>query len=66
MAIPNTGNVKDLFGFKAEAAANAQKGSILNIYVANADPKAVVDAVGKYVKQNGALPSYFYTGQARR
>jgi hypothetical protein len=66
MAIPNTGNVKDLFGFKAEAAANAQKGSILNIYVANADPKAVVDAVGKYVKQNGALPSYFNTGQARR
>jgi hypothetical protein len=66
MAIPNTGNVNDLFGFKAEAAANAQKGSIFNITVANADPKAVVDAIAKYVKQNGALPAYLTTGQARR
>ena len=66
MAIPTTGNVNDLFGFKAEAAANAQKGSIFNITVANADPKAVVDAIAKYVKQNGALPAYLTTGQARR
>jgi hypothetical protein len=66
MAIPNTGNVNDLFGFKAEAAANAQKGSIFNITVTNADPKATVDAIAKYVKTNGALPSYFVTGKTGR
>ena len=66
MAIPNTGNVNDLFGFKAEANANAQAKSIFNITVTNADPKATVDAIAKYVKQNGALPAYFATGQARR
>jgi hypothetical protein len=40
--------------------------NIFNITVANADPKAVVDAIAKYVKQNGALPAYLTTGQARR
>ena len=66
MAIPSTGDVHDLFGIKKELAANAQAKSIFNITVANADPKAVVDAIAKYVKQNGALPAYLTTGQARR
>lgn len=66
MAIPSTGNVHDLFGINAELAANAQRNSIFNITVTNADPKATVDAIAKYVKQNGALPSYFTTGKAGR
>jgi len=32
-------------------------GTTVNIYVTAADPKAVVDAVSKYVKGNGKLPS---------
>jgi hypothetical protein len=32
-------------------------GNTINIYVQAADPKAVVDAVSKYVKANGAVPS---------
>lgn len=32
-------------------------GNTINIYVEGADPKAVVDAVSKYVKNNGKLPS---------
>jgi ribosomal protein S5 len=40
-------------------------GNTINVYVQSADPKAVVDALGKYVKTNGSLPN-FVTGQARR
>jgi hypothetical protein len=40
--------------------------NIFNITVANADPKATVDAIAKYVKANGALPSYFVTGKYGR
>jgi hypothetical protein len=32
-------------------------GNTINIHVHSADPKAVVDAVGKYVKTNGKVPS---------
>jgi len=32
-------------------------GNTINVYVQSADPKAVVDAVAKYVKANGKLPS---------
>jgi hypothetical protein len=66
MAIPSTGDVHDLFGIKKELAANAQAKSIFNITVSNADPKATVDAIAKYVKSNGALPAYFTTGKAGR
>jgi hypothetical protein len=66
MAIPTTGNVHDLFGFKAEANRNAQANSIFNITVTNADPKAVVAAIAKYVKANGALPSSLVTGKYGR
>jgi hypothetical protein len=31
-------------------------GNTINIYVQSADPKAVVDALGKYLKQNGNIP----------
>jgi hypothetical protein len=66
IAIPSTGDVHDLFGINKEIYANQQKGSIFNITVTNADPKATVDAIAKYVKTNGALPSYFVTGKVRR
>jgi hypothetical protein len=59
MAIPNTGNVNDLFGFKAEAAKNAKTNVTIN--VTNADPKAVVNAVSKYIKANGGLPGAWST-----
>jgi hypothetical protein len=32
-------------------------GSTVNIYVQSANPRAVVDAVSKYVKGNGRLPT---------
>jgi len=32
----------------------------ITINVTNADPKATVDALGKYIKQNGSLPYNFY------
>jgi hypothetical protein len=37
---------------------------VVNINVQGADPKATVDALGKYLKQNGSLP--FNLGQAGR
>jgi hypothetical protein len=50
----------------AQTLKTQPQNNIFNITVANADPKAVVDAIAKYVKQNGALPAYLTTGQARR
>jgi hypothetical protein len=38
----------------------------ITINATNADPKAVVDAVGKYIKQNGSLPFNFTNGKAGR
>jgi hypothetical protein len=40
--------------------------NIINITVTNADPKATVDAIAKYVKLNGALPSVLTTGRYAR
>ena len=34
-----------------------------NITVTNQDPKATVDAIGKYVKQNGSLPNWATPGK---
>jgi hypothetical protein len=36
----------------------------ITINVQKADPKATVDALGKYLKQNGSLPYNFYTRKA--
>jgi hypothetical protein len=66
MTIPTTGDVHDLFGFKAAAAAAGRSNTIFNITLTNADPKATVDAISKYVKQYGALPSILTTGKAGR
>jgi hypothetical protein len=66
MSIPTTGDVHDLFGFKAAAAAGSRSNTIFNITLTNADPKATVDAISKYVKQYGALPSILTTGKAGR
>ena len=41
-------------------------GTTINIYVQSADPKAVIDAIAKYAKQNGSLPFSFATGRAGR
>lgn len=38
----------------------------ITINVQGADPKATVGAIAKYVKANGALPSYFVTGKSGR
>ena len=57
MAIPNTGNTNDLFGFKAEARQN-QMNVTVNAY--NADPKKIVDMIAKYSKENGGLPKAFF------
>jgi hypothetical protein len=65
----NKGLYVDSKGFDSSGTfvgLGANGNNILNIYVTNADPKATVDAIAKYVKTNGALPSYFVTGQARR
>jgi len=53
--------------FKQSAIDAAKNQGKQNIIINNysADPKAVVDALGKYVKTNGSLPN-FVTGQARR
>jgi hypothetical protein len=38
----------------------------ITINVQGADPKATVDALGKYLKQNGSLPFNFTNGKAGR
>ena len=38
----------------------------VTINVQGADPKATVDALSKYLKQNGSLPFSFPNGQAGR
>jgi hypothetical protein len=40
--------------------------NIINITVTNADPKATVDAIAKYIKVNGALPGVLTTGKLGR
>lgn len=52
MAIPYNANAKDFRGMLFGGSPTQ-----VTINVHSADPKAVVDAVGKYVKQNGSLPS---------
>ncbi len=44
-----------LFGMKRQPT------TVVNLNVQNADPKATVDAVSKYVKQNGGLPGAWGT-----
>jgi hypothetical protein len=66
MSIPNTGNVHDPFGFYAEAGLKPPTGQPnVTVNVHGADPKAVVDAIGKYIKQNGKLPSTVTNGMGR-
>jgi hypothetical protein len=61
MPSPGGTNVTVGEGGQAEAIVplNGRNGfgNTVNIYVTAADPKAVVDAVSKYVKGNGKLPS---------
>jgi hypothetical protein len=38
----------------------------VNVYANGADPKTVVDAVSKYVKQNGGLPGAWSTGTGKK
>jgi hypothetical protein len=58
----NAGTFPGLPNFKPQP-------SVINnvtINATNADPKAVVEAVGKYIKQNGSLPYSFGTGRVAR
>ena len=58
MAIPRTTGTTNF-----KEAFLGKPSTVVNINVTKADPKATVDAVNKYLKQNGSLP---FTGQARR
>jgi hypothetical protein len=49
--------------FKPGSTPSFSQATVVNINVTNADPKAVVDTVNKYLKQNGSLP---FTGKAGR
>jgi len=49
--------------FKPGSTPSFSQATVVNINVTNADPKAVVDTVNKYFKQNGSLP---FTGKAGR
>jgi len=61
MPTPGGTNVTVGEGGRPEAiiplSSRSGLGSTVNIYVQSADPRAVVDAVSKYVKGNGRLPT---------
>lgn len=40
-------------------------GTTINVYVQSADPKAVVDALGKYLKYNGSLPANLFPAKKK-
>jgi hypothetical protein len=40
-------------------------GNTINIYVQSADPQAVIDAIGRYVKSNGKVPASLVKGFSR-
>lgn len=66
---PKTGKTfkQTLLDDMASRAKPINTGDVtVNVYATSADPKAVVDAVGKYIKQNGSLPFSFATGKAGR
>jgi len=68
---PTTGktfkqSIADEFAAQNKARKDKATNNIINITVANADPNAVVDAIAKYVKVNGALPSVLTTGRYAR
>jgi hypothetical protein len=63
----NPGMNKGLFVGKngRDSSGNLVTNNV-TINVQNADPKATVDALSKYLKQNGSLPFSFPNGQAGR
>jgi len=61
MALPYDANNPFILGGK-RAVPNAPANNVV-INVQGADPKATVDAISKYLKQNGSLP---FTGKAGR
>jgi hypothetical protein len=68
---PTTGktykqSIADEFAAQNKPRNDKATNNIINITVTNADPKATVDAIAKYVKLNGALPSVLTTGTYRR
>jgi len=68
---PTTGktfkqSIADEFAAQNKARKDKATNNIINITVTNADPKATVDAIAKYVKLNGALPSVLTTGKYGR
>jgi hypothetical protein len=61
---PATGLTFKQSAINQAKAKQAQQNNV-TINVTSADPKAVVDAVSRYVKQNGVLPSAWGTGMGR-
>jgi len=57
---------KKMMAAQQKIKNNIATNNIINITVTNADPKATVDALAKYVKLNGALPSVLTTGKYGR
>jgi hypothetical protein len=66
MAIP-TNNGGDFLGLNPNSpTAQRYNATHITVNVHSADPKAVVDAIGKYGKQNGNVPKTFTNTQGRR
>jgi len=68
---PTTGKTRkqefdEMMAAQQKIKNNIATNNIINITVTNADPKATVDALAKYVKLNGALPSVLTTGKYGR
>jgi hypothetical protein len=59
-------SIADDLAAQYKAKNDKATNNIINITVTNADPKATVDAIAKYVKLNGALPSVLTTGKYGR
>ena len=62
---PATGLTFKQSAINQAKAKQAQQNNV-TINVTSADPKAVVDAVSKYVKQNGGLPGAWSTGTGKK
>jgi hypothetical protein len=58
-------NKGDIFGF-GKTGKYADTVNNITVNVHSADPKAVIDAIGKYGKQNGNVPKTFTNNQGRR
>jgi hypothetical protein len=59
---PKTGLPKNLPHLFGQQAQNPITTNNITINVQSADPQATVDALGRYVKNNGKLPKSLFPG----